>query len=392
MNRVTVKRIGIVLGFAILAGAYAISNVLGNMKEPPKRKDTEKQVREVDVFAVENGTISNYLDIQGTLVAFDKIGIFAEVSGTLKPNGRPFKVGTYYPKGSLLVNVEDTEARLSILSQKSTLLNAITQMMPDLRIDYPESYEQWSAYLQNFKVEENLQAFPAPKNDREKLFIASRNLFSQYYSIQSAEERLSKYKVYSPFSGVLTNVSINPGALVRNGQQLGELMKTSEYELEGTLPLSDLKLIKVGNPVKLVSEDIDGEWQGKVRRISDQVDASSQTVKIFIAVSGQGLKEGMYLRGQISAPAIQNAIEIDRSLLIDNDQVYQVLNDTLLQLIKVQPLQIREKTAVIAGLPDDTQLLKNVFPNAFSGMKVKIKKAGAVQNEESTTSPIGELK
>ncbi|MCB0642176.1 MAG: HlyD family efflux transporter periplasmic adaptor subunit, partial [Phaeodactylibacter sp.] len=269
MNSVTAKRIGIVAGFIILLGSFAVFRILGNMKEPPKRKTVEQATREVEAFEVKNGNVPNFMEVQGTLVAFDKIGIFAEVTGTLKPTGRPFKVGTYYPKGTLLVNVEDTEARLSILSQKSNLLNSITQMMPDLRIDYPESFEQWSTYLNSFNVEEPLKAFPEPKSEQEKLFVASRNIQSQFYSIQSAEERLSKYQLYAPFSGVLTNVSINPGALVRVGQQLGELMKTSEYELEATIPLSELKYIKVGNPVKLFSEDVEGEWQGTVKRISD---------------------------------------------------------------------------------------------------------------------------
>ncbi|MCB0641940.1 MAG: hypothetical protein KDC44_09890 [Phaeodactylibacter sp.] len=143
--------------------------------------------------------------------------------------------------------------------------------------------------------------------------------------------------------------------------------------------------------MKLFSEDVDGEWQGTVKRISDQVEATSQTVKIFIAANGNGLKEGMYLRGQISTPPIPNAIEIPRDLLVNNSELYEIIGDTLLELHEVEPVQIRENTAVVRAVHDGQLLLKNLFPNIYSGMKIKVKKAASAQKEESATTPTGGL-
>ncbi len=371
MKTTTARRIGVVVGLAILVGAFALFQLFSQMKEEPPRREIPKSTPTVETMSIVNGTIPTALSIQGELVAYNKIDIFSEVAGTLESSERPFKVGSYFPKGSVLVEINDREARLSLLSQKATLLNAITQLMPDLKIDYPESYNQWHTYLESYDVEEELDSFPEPLNDQEKYFIASRNLYTQYYTIKSAEERLDKYTMYAPFSGVLTQASINTGTLVRVGQQLGTLMNTGSYELQATVPLSDLTYIKVGNQVQLTSDDIKGSWTGRIRRISDQIDPTSQTVQIFVSVSGRDLREGMYLTGEVNATDIEDAVRIPRNKLINQNAVYTV-QDSTLKLHPVEVVKITREAAVVRGLSNGTNLLDTQLPNAFDGMKVKV--------------------
>lgn len=382
MNKVLLRRLGVVLGAGLLLGAVVLGNVMSSMKEAPPRRPSFQPAKVVDTMHVRNGVISTTLEVQGELVAYDKIDIFAEVSGTLAETERPFKVGSFFPKGSVLIEVDAEEAKLNLLSQKSNLLNAITQLMPDLKIDYPESFAHWKEYLDQYDVEKPLAAFPEPLNDQEKFFIAARNLHSQFYAIKSAEERLSKYVLYTPFSGVITQVNINPGALVRAGQQLGVLMNTGNYELEATVALSDLKYIQPGNPVQLLSEDIQGQWAGRVKRINDQVDPGTQTVKVFISVNGPNLREGMYLRGEIDASEIENAIAIPRDML-QNQQFVYVLQDSTLKLQEVSVVKLTEDRAIVRGLSDGVPLLKDMIPGLYDGVKVQVK-AGRAGDNAST--------
>ena len=384
MNSLTARRIGIVVGLAILVGSFAVARYFSQLKQAPPRREVAQSVPSVETITAQNKTIPTQLDIQGQLVAYDKIEIFSEVAGTLVKTDRPFKVGTYFPQGSLLAEIDDQEARLSLLSQKANLLNAITQLMPDLKVDYPQSFEQWRTYLDSFAIEKELQPLPEPLNQQEKYFIASRNLYSQFYTIKSAEERLSKYKIYAPFSGVLTDAAINPGALIRVGQKLGELMNTSHYELQATIPLSELKYIQVGNQVNLTSRDITGSWNGRIRRISDRIDPTTQTVQVFVDVRGRDLKEGMYLSGDVKASDIDNAVALPRDLLIDQTRVYTV-QDSFLRLREVEVVKLTRQSAIVRGLPDSTPLLKTALPNAFDGMKVK---APGVDKKEAASTPI----
>ncbi len=385
MKKLTARRLGIVAGLVILIGAFAVFRFLSEMKEPPKRKEAFSRSAEVEVIQVRNGSIPTRLNVQGELAAYDKISIYAEVSGVLEESSRPFKVGSYFPEGSVLARIDSDEARLSLLSQRSNFLNAVTQLMPDLKIDYPESYHNWEAYVDSFDLEEETRPFPDPLSQQEKFFVASRNLYSQYYTIKSTEERLSKYVIRAPFSGVLTDALIHPGALVRVGQQLGELTSTGSYELEATVPLSELKYIKTGDEVKLVSDDIDGDWTGRIARINSRVDQDMQTVRIFVNVRGRDLREGMYLKGDIAASSVDSAAKIPRNVLADQKSVFEV-RDSTLHKREVNVLKITKDHAIIRGLEDGTLLLKNVLPNAFEGMNVKVKNTAAVSEPPAQTA------
>jgi multidrug efflux pump subunit AcrA (membrane-fusion protein) len=170
--------------------------------------------------------------------------------------------------------------------------------------------------------------------------------------------------------------------VVRAGQKLGELMSTGSYELEATVALRDLKYLAVGNPVELYSEDIEGSWDGRIRRISDQVDAGTQTVRVFIAVNGNDLKENMYLRGDVTASSIDNAFSLPRNLLNDQRGVF-VVQDSILRLEEVQVVKMTDESAIIRGLKDGTPILAQPIPDAFDGMKVRISKQQKSKNAQS---------
>lgn len=374
MNKQTTRIISIVTAAALLVGAFAVVMFFKAAAEPPRRLPQATPAPLASTISVQPTAIPTELAVQGALAAFNKIDIFAEVSGTLERTERPFKVGSYFPQGAVLIEIDQTEAQLNLLAQKSSLLNVITQLMPDLKIDYPESFQQWKAYLDAFDVNQALQPFPEPLNEQERYFIAARNLLNQYYSIQSAEERLSKYIVKAPFSGVITQTSIQPGALVRAGQKLGELMSSASYELEVTVPLSELKYLEKGSQVKLYSRDVEGSWTGTVRRVNDSVDPGTQTVQVFIAVNGSNLREGMYLTGTVVSREVDNALLIPKNLLINQEEVYVVKAEQL-HLEPVEVVRITETGAIIRGLEEGTQLLATPIAGAFEGMEVRLAKA-----------------
>jgi RND family efflux transporter MFP subunit len=365
------RKISIVLGVLVLAAFVFFSRSMAESKAPPKKKESPPVLeREVKVVSTKNTAVTSEMEVQGSLEAYNKVDIFAEVTGTLSNSTRPMKVGSFFKKGAVLLDVDREEANLNILSQKSNLLNAITTLMPDLKIDYPESFQQWKTYLDNFNVESPITAFPKALNQQEKYFIASKNLLSQYYSIKSAENRLQKYTVYAPFSGVITQANINPGSLVRAGQKMGELMGTGVYEMRATLNLEDLQYIKIGSKVNLYSDAIQGNWTGTIKRISDQIDPNTQSVIAYIGVSGKNLREGMYLRGKLNSQVIQDALQIPIELLVNQNQIFTVKNGQL-TLTNVDVINKSAHHAVVKGIPDQTLMLKEKIIGAYEGLKVK---------------------
>lgn len=368
------RKISIIAGVAVLIAAIFIGRMLSSGKEEKAFTPTAR-TQAVKVLPVYNKTINAFIPVTGKLEARNKIEIFSEVAGIYRQGKNAFKEGINFSKGDLLIKIESDEAFQSLLAQRSNFHNTITQAMPDLKLDYPEVFEKWDKYLQQFDVREPLKPLPEAESDREKYFITARNIYNQYFTIKSQEERLSKYFIYAPFSGVVAESTVNPGTLIRVNQKLGEYIDPSIYDLVTTIALKDLNFINVGDKVSLKSSDIKGNWVGKVSRISDKIDASTQSVNVFITVCDQRLKEGMFLTGQINIGKIEKAVKIPRNILVDENSIF-IVRDSILRKETVNVVRFVEDSAIIKGVEDGTPVMNESLPGAFEGMKVQPNLAG----------------
>lgn len=360
-----------IISLLFLVGGYIGMKAIADMKKDPPRRSVPKQVKTVKAMKATPGEVPTRIELTGRLAAKEKIEIFTEVGGLLKAESRRFREGNYFGKGEALLSIDDTEARLNLLAQRSSLLNQITMILPELKLDYPEGYPNWQAYVDAFNPEKNVQPLPKPATEKEKYFISARNLFNLYYSIRSQEVRLSKYTIRAPFSGVVAQSAIKEGTLVRVGQKMGEFFNPNVYELEAAVNLKDLDFLKVGNKVMLTSTDVQGKWTGTVRRISNTLDETTQTVKVYIEVTGKNLKEGMYLDAEIEGNIIKNAIEIPRKLMVNDSSIF-IIQDTVLALHKVKPIKFTTSSVILQGVPDKTTVLNENIIGGYEGLRVNV--------------------
>ncbi len=364
------KIITSILGLLIVFGAVILAKKLAASKNQPKPVE-QKIITPVFTESVKNSSTPITLTTSGNLSAKDKVELFSEVQGIFEKSTHDFKPGSYYSKGQVLLRINSDEHRANLRAQKSSLYNQLVMFMPDLRLDYPDAFPKWQTYIRSFDESKPLWPLPETSSEKEKLFIAGKNVYTTYYNIINVEERLRKYTVSAPFSGVLTEALVNPGALVRNGQKLGEFISTSIYEMEVNVNIDYMDLLKIGKSVKLHNLDRNNNWSGKVIRVNGRVDQASQTIKAYIQVSGKNLKDGMYLEADIVAKEEQNTYEINRKLLFDEHKVF-IVTDTILDVAEIVPIYFKEKTVVVKGLADGTQLLSKPVPGAYKGMRVAI--------------------
>ena len=242
--------------------------------------------------------------------------------------------------------------------------------MPDLRLDYPEAFPAWQSYLLNFDFKKSVPPLPEISSEKVNYFITGRGVTSKYYNVKNLEQRLGKYRITAPFSGILTEALVTRGSLIRQGQKLGEYIDPSVYELELSIEKAFSDLMKQGEKVTLRTMDSDKEYFGKVTRINGKIDQATQTIKVFVEVKGDDLKEGMYLEAALAAKSEENAIEISRKLLVNETQVF-VLRDSILDVIDVEPVHFSDKTVIIKGVPDGTKILIKPVPGAYAGMLVR---------------------
>lgn len=348
------------------------------VKVLPAKETTAKTVNEkngtlVEVIYPEAGNIDQTYSSTGKLEAVDRYEIFSQVEGQLLPSANNFKVGNHYKKGDVILEVDKNEYKMSVLSKKSDFVSMITGILPDLKSDYPASYPIWRNYVASIDVNKALPAIPATTNQQEKFYLSGKGIFSSYYTVRSMEEKLDKYSIRAPFSGVVTSSKVQAGTAVRNGSELGSIISTSTYDLEITVPLYLLSNIKVGTTAKLSASDISGEWTGSVVRIGGSIDEKSQSVNVYIRTQGSQLKEGLYLTAQLNQTPYKDAMSLPRKMVSDDSKIFIVVNDKLKEQ-DVEVLARRGDVAIIKALPAGVAVMATVIKSAYEGMPVRIAK------------------
>jgi len=349
------KRKSILWGIAVIIACVALSVLFAGMKKAPKEKEAVKKEIVLPVLEVRNSELDLHLSVVGKLEAYSKMEVYAEVSGILENSPKAFLEGIRFHQGEALLSISKDKFEAEVFSNRSSFMNKIANILPDLKYDYPDSYSVWEKYLKDFDVEKFIGPIPEPLNEKEKYYLAGKSVYTDYYNLKSQEEQLRKYTIKAPFNGEVIESNIKPGTLVMSGQKLGEYVNTNVFDLVVGVDLNNLHGIEAGNEVKLYSNATGQKWNGKVRRISNKIDDKTQMVNVYISVSGKGLKESMFLNADISLSHNVNGIEIPRKLLADSEHVF-IVNDKKVHLQQINVIQRKENTVIIEGLPNGSLL------------------------------------
>ncbi|MBT8278984.1 MAG: HlyD family efflux transporter periplasmic adaptor subunit [Bacteroidia bacterium] len=358
-----------ILGILLIVGSFYIAKSLIDNKTKP-RPVPAKVVKTVFTDTVQNQTVQIVIPSNGSLTAKRRVELFSEVQGIFRSGNKLFRPGQTYQRGQTIIRIDASEFYASVQSAKSNLYNSIAAILPDLRLDFPDVFPKWEAYLNGFDLNKATPKLPDTTSEKENYFITGRGIISNYYNVKNLEQRLSKYNISAPFNGIVTEALVTEGSLIRNGQKLGTFIDPSVYEMEVALSKNYASLLKVGEKVRLNNLEKTETYSGKVSRVNGSIDPATQTVTAYIEITSKDLKEGMFLEAQLDAKQEENAIEINRNLLLENNEVF-VVKDSILDVLPVDPVFFGSTKVVLKNVPNGTVILSRPVPGAYAGMLVK---------------------
>lgn len=355
----------IFLGVAVILLGTFISKKLSSPKGPSKTNISFRE-SSVEVFPSFWDTYQVSLESSGRLKAANRFDVFTEVTGKL--NNNSFREGNKFGAGSDLLVIENREFNAQLNASRSSFLGLLSQLLPDISIDYSDEYDAWNTYTSNISAESPLPDLPSINNQKLKKFLSGRGLLNQYYQIKSQEVRQSKYQIKAPYQGVLTEATIQPGALVRAGQKVGVFVEPGVYELEASIPENQLTYLRAGQKVQLNSNS--RNYWGKVVRINQVVDAQTQMIKVYIQVKSKELKEGQYMSIKVEGNKVDQSMRIPRKL-INNGKLWVVSKtDSTLYAQPIKIESIEAEYAIISDMDTGLWLVNRPISGAFSGMKI----------------------
>ncbi|MEO0338191.1 MAG: HlyD family efflux transporter periplasmic adaptor subunit [Bacteroidota bacterium] len=321
------------------------------------------------IHQVRNSKRTNELLITGRVIPANETQLFSEVQGTIVSTKKAFKPGINYSKGEIILNIDDAEFELNLEAQRSAFLNALTGMMPDLKADYPMNYDSWLAYVRDYDFGNNLAELPTPQSEEEKYFITSNQIYSLYFQIKSMENRLRKYRIRAPYSGMMTSTNVDIGGQVTPGQPIGQFSSRFNFELEAGIPLNVANKLQIGDTFTFSSNDIQGSWQGKVIRINNLIDPNTQNIPVYFKLVGKNIRAGMYLEGKIPTNAFDQVAVLPESAL-GRDESVLVLEQGTIKRKSIETIDVFQDSVIVKGLRDQDRVILNEFSKPMEGVRV----------------------
>ena len=360
-------------GLAILMiGLFVMNGLIGFKETPPvtPRPTATSIVKTIDARL---DTLAPTVQIEGRVQALNRMTVIAEVNGFLPVGGKEFRDGVAFQAGEPMLRVDDSELRASLVAQRSQWLQLLVTSLADLQLDFPDRAEVWLNYVNDLNVENTLADLPEPASDRERLYVTNRGIVSGFHNIRANEERLRKFVIRAPFDGMVEGSLVQPGSMVRAGQPLGTLVGTNTFEVRSAVHARHLTRLSVGDAVTLVDEMGTEIANGRVARISGNVDPTTQSASVFCEVtesSGQPLRDGRFLSGLVFGDKIEGVMALNEVLLTgDGSQVY-VIRDGKLALEKVTVEHRDSDVVLVSGLKTDMKVLAEPVSGAYEGMLV----------------------
>ena len=360
--------------FILIATYFAYKGLSSQKEEPPQRpKPVAKNYVSAEPF--EPQVVETVIEAFGRVESAQQLNVIAEVGGKLLKGSTVLKKGERFKKGQLLCRIDDIEENLSLQARKSSFLHTLASILPDIKIDFPNSFNTWQSYFNDIKLNESLPSLPETKSAKEKTFLAAKNILSEYYAIKSEEENLKKFYIYAPFNGSIVTINYQLGSVVNPGANIGTIISTDELELEVPVEQRDIEFVQKGKTVTIVDEsDFEQNWIGKITRIADFIDPNSQSVSVFINIQKRSKYEaldGLFLKARIPGKSVKDATEVPRRILKNKNEIF-IVQDSVLVTRKVRVHKVSENNAIISGLEPGDMMVTDRPSNASENMKVEI--------------------
>ena len=371
LRKITFVVVGLIV---LLGGAAALSALFSSMKpEPPRMPDAEIK-RYVKAQPVVYSEVTSSVIAEGRVVSSMEVSLVSEASGKIEPGKVALKKGTSFKKGDLIATIYKDEVELALKARKSRFLTSFTNMLPDIKIDYPEDYPKFQQFFNDVNLDEALPEMPVSSNEKVKIFLSSRNILSEYYGILQDEKRLERHSFVAPFDGAFTQVNYEVGAFVNVGGMIARMIRTDQLEIEVPVENGKSKWIKIGDKVTVLGTDGASELNGKVVRKSGFVDEGTQSRSIFVKVAvkkGDELLTGEYKKVLFSGQNIAEVMEMPRSAVFNTNEVFTVV-DGRLKKQTINVVKVNDKTLIFNGIGSGEELVVEPLINVKDNLAVEI--------------------
>lgn len=289
-----VRLTGVLLGMLICAGCGGGRDTAGTPAPPPAGTAASPDgPLTIDIVRVVEQPLDVQLSLPGELVAYQSVEIHPRVTGFVK--SVPVDRGSSVRTGEVLAVLEApelvaqrSEAQAKLQAVEAQLAGALARAEAD-RSTF-EKLKSASATPGVVAGNDLLVAEKAADASQNQVNALRQQAEAARHAAEAVRELEGYLRVTAPFSGVITERNVHPGALVGPGgagaTPMLRLVQQDRLRLVVPVPEAYTSDVKTGTTIPFTVAAYPGQtWNGTVARIARAVDVASRTMAVEVDVA-----------------------------------------------------------------------------------------------------------
>ena len=363
-----------VVVIAILLGSAGVAFWLLSTKPEARKRGTEISKLGVKAYKESKDTYTLKATYPAKVRAQEVVALGVEVGGKIEKGDIPLKKGQTFKKGDLLFSINNNDINTKLISAKSKLITTLSQILPDIQIDFKSEYNKWLSLFENISFDNALPPLPKINSSKERVYLASKGIITDYYSIDALEILADKHSIYSPLNGVFTDVTKEVGAIANANSQLGEIASTDNLEVTASITEADANRVKIGDKAVVIARD-SKEFTGTISRISSFLEDKTRMVSLYITLyePTRAIIAGEMLNVVIPLGEIENVIKLPFDAIGINDRIYGVSEDSRVYFIDdAQVEYVDGEWAYVSNLQSGQLIIQESLVTPIEGAEVNV--------------------
>lgn len=358
---------------AILLGSGIFAYMLISAKPEARKSKTKITKLGVKAYKEEAATYLLEVNYPARVRAQEEVALGVEVSGKIEKGDIPLKAGQTFRKGDLLFSINDSDITARLISSKSKFITTLSRVLPDIQIDFESEFPKWIAFFDQVSFDKPLPALPVLKSSKEKVYMASKGLVSEYYDINALEILADRHFIYAPFNGVFTNITKEVGAIATANSQLGEISSTDKLEIVASVTEEDAGKMKIGDKALINARD-SKEFYGTISRVSAYLESKTQMIDVYITLyePTRAVIEGEMLDVVIPIGEVEDVIKLPFDAVGTDGVVYAIDEKSEVYSIQSKIEYIGGEWAYLSNIPDGLLLIQESLLTPVMGVEVHV--------------------
>lgn len=289
------------------------------------------------VVKVTRGNISDSLEIASEFQPFQEVDVYAKVSGYIQKLYVDY--GTHVKQGQILAVLEIPELQQQLQADEAsvhrseqelsrakedlnraqsayTVAHLTFSRLADVQKSRPELVAQQEIDVAKGK---DLEADAEVSAQKAALAGAEQALLAAKAALGKDQAMFDYARMTAPFDGVITQIYAYTGALLPAGTSsnkgdsaLCRLSQNSLLRLVIPVPERAVPSIQLGEPVAVAVSGMNRTFDGKIIRVSDQIDLNTRTMHTEVDVPNpkNELVPGMYASVKIPLRSALKALTV----------------------------------------------------------------------------------